>query len=244
MTRKSTEKILSKFGSRKSELALSQKLMGSNNRLQSQSSLHSGNSTTSLDSIASCRSESDFTVTHGSQFEASFRDSLDFIEITMSKEEGFINSFFKDTRSRKDRADMGEVVLCRYVPSKAQMIVLSQFFILINSRINHTTAVSTVALPLETDDVFGFSNFQHINISRSFSQPKIQTIPRFVAELESFINTSCKFDPYYALPIYLSILDRLDDTQQESFLFNVLRHCLDTSNLYFNEMHKVKTAAN
>ncbi|XP_063688446.1 exocyst complex component 1-like isoform X1 [Bolinopsis microptera] len=95
VTRKSTEKILSKFGSRKSELALSQKLMGSNNRLQSQSSLHSGNSTTSLDSIASCRSESDFTVTHGSQFEASFRDSLDFIEITMSKEEGFINNFFK-----------------------------------------------------------------------------------------------------------------------------------------------------
>ena len=65
------------------------------------------------------------------------------------------------------------------------------------------------------------------------------TFFRFTAELESFLNTSCKFDPYYALPIYLSILDRLDDTQQESFLFKVLRQCLDTANIYFNKMHKV-----
>ena len=89
--------------------------MGSTSQIQSQTSLHSGHSTTSLDSIQSSKSESDFTISHGGQFEASVRDSLDFMEITMSKEEGFIRNFFKETRSGKERSDMGEVVLCRYV---------------------------------------------------------------------------------------------------------------------------------
>ena len=115
VTRKSTEKLLSKFGSRKSELALSQKMLGSTSQLHSQTSLASGHSTTSLDSLQSSKSETDFTISHGSVFEASIRDSLDFVEITMSKEESFIGSFFKQTRSRKERADMGEVVLCRLV---------------------------------------------------------------------------------------------------------------------------------
>ena len=115
VTRKSTEKLLSKFGSRKSELALSQKMLGSTSQLHSQTSLASGHSTTSLDSLQSSKSETEFTITHGSVFETSIRDSLDFVEITMSKEESFIGSFFKQTRSRKERADMGEVVLCRSV---------------------------------------------------------------------------------------------------------------------------------
>lgn len=117
VTRKSTEKILTKFGTRKSELALSQKMMNSSTQLHSQTSLTSGHSTASLDSQLSSRSESDFSISHGGQFETSVRDTLDFVELAVSKEEEFIHNFFQETRSGQDRADMVEVVLCRFVSS-------------------------------------------------------------------------------------------------------------------------------
>lgn len=172
VSRKSSEKMLSKLGgggTKKSELALSGKIKPSSSK--SKTSLAS---TTSLESINSAKSESEFPLAPGNHFEVSVREALDFIEITMSKEENFIGTFFKETRNERERGEMAEVVL------------------------------ST-----------------------------------FDAELDSFINVSCKYDVYYALPIYLSLLDRIDDALEGSFLSKVLQKCLDTAAGYFEKMLKV-----
>ena len=174
VSRKSSEKLLSKLGgggTKKSEQALSGKVKSTSSH--SRISLVS-KSNTSLDSLQSAQSESEFPLTPGNHFEISVRDALDFIEITMSKEEGFINSFFKETRSEQERGAMAEVVL------------------------------ST-----------------------------------FDAELDSFINVSCKYDVYYALPMYLSLQDRIDDSHEDSFLCRVLQKCLETASSYFSKLHQV-----
>ena len=178
VTRKSAEKLFSKFGSKKSELALSQKMASSSN-IASRHSLASRSraSLASRESLDSIQSEPDFAIgTQGNQFESSVRDALDFVEITMSKEETFINTFFGETRGAAARSAMIEEVLSR-----------------------------------------------------------------FSAELESFINTSCKFDPYYALPIYLSLGDRMEDVSGESFVFSSLQQCLGTATAYFDKLQLVSS---
>ena len=177
VTKKSADKLLSKFSSnpKKSDLAISQKMMTSNNlMLTSQVSMASN---TSLDSITSGRSDQEVLLAvgqGGNQFEVLVREALEFTEMSMEKEEQFVENFFRETKTPRERRDLVEMVLCR-----------------------------------------------------------------FGSQWDDFVHTSCKFDIYYSLPIFLSLLDKLDNLSRESFAFAVIRKNLDVANDYFNKMYKV-----
>eukprot|EP00116_Pleurobrachia_bachei_P007851 sb/3468113/ len=149
-------------------------MMTSNNlMLASQVSMASN---TSLDSITSGRSDQEVLAVGqgGNQFEVLVREALDFTEMSMEKEEQFVENFFRETKSPRERRDLVEMILCR-----------------------------------------------------------------FGSQWDDFVHTSCKFDIYYSLPIFLSLLDKLDNLSRESFAFAVFRKNLNVANEYFNKMYKL-----